>query len=365
MAKKIVFLIFFVSLTAHSLQALPPKNYHLIWSDEFNKSQVDTTVWTFDTGDNGWGNNELQYYTQQGNAEVKNGLLTITARKTESGYTSARMITRTKRIFTYGYIEIRAKLPKGKGTWPALWLLGQNMTQAGWPACGELDIMEHAAVSRNAATEGMILLKNDDNTLPFKSVKRVALFGKTSYSFIAGGTGSGEVNYEKAISIKDGFVNAGYKVLPQLENVYTNFIDTVLSHSKEENKKQVVDFHASKFAIEGLSDSLRNEVKPFGIDVILIEPGGIATEWSSIAFDNLNKSSEQSAYKEAAIKFSTAFKKTTRKHSDPAIIARLILHAIEAKHPKARYAAGYMALEPYKTEAGPRITSTRSIFSAK
>jgi len=143
MAKKIVFLIFFVSLTAHSLQALPPKNYHLIWSDEFNKSQVDTTVWTFDTGDNGWGNNELQYYTQQGNAEVKNGLLTITARKTESGYTSARMITRTKRIFTYGYIEIRAKLPKGKGTWPALWLLGQNMTQAGWPACGELDIMEH------------------------------------------------------------------------------------------------------------------------------------------------------------------------------------------------------------------------------
>jgi len=106
------------------------------------------------------------------------------------------------------------------------------------------DLIAHAAVSRNAATEGMILLKNDDNTLPFKSVKRVALFGKTSYSFIAGGTGSGEVNYEKAISIKDGFVNAGYKVLPQLENVYTNFIDTVLSHSKEENKKQVVDFHA-------------------------------------------------------------------------------------------------------------------------
>jgi len=102
-------------------------------------------------------------------------------------------------------------------------------------------------------------------------------------------------------------------------------------------------YHASKFAIEGLSDSLRNEVKPFGIDVILIEPGGIATEWSSIAFDNLNKSCEHSAYKEAAIKFSTAFQKTTHKHSDPAVIARLILRAIEAKHPKARYAAGYMA----------------------
>lgn len=143
MAKKIVCFIFFVGLTAHMLQALPPKNYRLIWSDEFNKSQVDTTVWTFETGDNGWGNNELQYYTQRGNADLKNGLLTITARKTEDRYTSARMITRTKRIFTYGYIEIRAKLPKGKGTWPALWLLGQNMEQVGWPACGELDIMEH------------------------------------------------------------------------------------------------------------------------------------------------------------------------------------------------------------------------------
>jgi short-subunit dehydrogenase len=102
-------------------------------------------------------------------------------------------------------------------------------------------------------------------------------------------------------------------------------------------------YHASKFAIEGLSDSLRNEVKSFGIDVILIEPGGIATEWSSIAFDNLNKSCEHSDYKEAAVKFSTAFKKTTHNHSDPAVIARLILRAIEAKHPKARYAAGYMA----------------------
>jgi len=106
------------------------------------------------------------------------------------------------------------------------------------------DLAAHAAVSRQAATEAMILLKNDKNTLPFKGVKKVALFGKTSYRFIAGGTGSGEVNYEKAISIKDGFVNAGYKVLPELEKVYTHFIDTVMSNSKEENKKQVVDFHA-------------------------------------------------------------------------------------------------------------------------
>jgi len=102
-------------------------------------------------------------------------------------------------------------------------------------------------------------------------------------------------------------------------------------------------YHASKFALEGLSDSLRNEVKPFGIDVILIEPGGIKTEWGPIAFDNLEKSSEKSVYKAAVIKFSTAFKKTTDKHSDPDVIAKLILKAIEAERPKARYSAGYMA----------------------
>jgi short-subunit dehydrogenase len=102
-------------------------------------------------------------------------------------------------------------------------------------------------------------------------------------------------------------------------------------------------YHASKFAVEGLSDSLRNEVKPFGIDVILIEPGGINTEWGPIAFDNLEKSTENSVYKQAAFKFATAFKKTMNKHSDPAVIARLILYAIETKQPKARYAAGYMA----------------------
>jgi NAD(P)-dependent dehydrogenase (short-subunit alcohol dehydrogenase family) len=102
-------------------------------------------------------------------------------------------------------------------------------------------------------------------------------------------------------------------------------------------------YHASKFALEGLSDSLRNEVKPFGIDVILIEPGGIKSEWGPIAFENLEKSSERSIYKEAVSKFATAFKKTMDKHSDPDVIAKLILKAIEAERPKARYSAGYMA----------------------
>lgn len=106
------------------------------------------------------------------------------------------------------------------------------------------DLVAHKQVSRTAATEGMVLLKNEKNTLPFNGVKKVALFGKTSYHFIAGGTGSGQVNYEKFISIKDGFINGGYKIVKPLNEIYSQFIDTVLSNSKEQDKKHVVDFHS-------------------------------------------------------------------------------------------------------------------------
>jgi beta-glucanase (GH16 family) len=75
--------------------------------------------------------------------EQKKGKLILTARFNENEYTSARLITENKRIFTYGIMEIKAKLPPGKGTWSALWMLGNNIDQVGWPACGELDIMEH------------------------------------------------------------------------------------------------------------------------------------------------------------------------------------------------------------------------------
>jgi len=131
----------------------------------------------------------------------------------------------------------------------------------------EPDLKLHAEVSRKAASEGMILLKNDNGTLPFNGVKRVALFGKTSYRFIAGGTGSGEVNYEKAISIKDGFVNGGYKIVKPLEDIYTQFIDTVLANSKEPNKKQVVDFHAE---LPLLKNQIVAQVKKSDIAVITI-----------------------------------------------------------------------------------------------
>jgi len=102
-------------------------------------------------------------------------------------------------------------------------------------------------------------------------------------------------------------------------------------------------YHASKFALEALSDSLRNEVKQFGIDVIVIEPGGIKSEWGGIAFESLVKTSGNTAYKEMAGQFAEAFKGTESKNPEPGIIAELIKTAIESKNPKTRYVAGYMA----------------------
>jgi beta-glucanase (GH16 family) len=122
--------------------------YRLVWADEFEGNSLDMNAWTYETGRGnwGWGNNELQYY-QDGtkNAVVADGKLTITAKKEAAGtaeYTSARIKTQGKKAFTFGRVDIRARLPKGQGVWPALWMLGSNITQVGWPACGEIDIME-------------------------------------------------------------------------------------------------------------------------------------------------------------------------------------------------------------------------------
>lgn len=128
----------------------------LVWSDEFNTpGHPDTTKWNYNigNGDGGWGNNELEYYTSSdSNARIENGNLVIEARKESLGgrnYTSARMLTQGKFDWTYGRFEIRAKLPKGIGTWPAIWMLGSNIPQVGWPTCGEIDIMEHVGKNLN------------------------------------------------------------------------------------------------------------------------------------------------------------------------------------------------------------------------
>ena len=126
----------------------------LVWSDEFNYNGLpDSTKWGYDIGKGcpqncGWGNNEQQYYTANRleNARIEKGKLIIEARKeifSEAGYTSARMVTKNKGDWKYGRIETRAKLPKGRGMWPAIWMLPTKWEYGGWPTSGEIDIMEN------------------------------------------------------------------------------------------------------------------------------------------------------------------------------------------------------------------------------
>ena len=124
-------------------------NMNLIWQEEFDGTEINTSNWTFEIGDGcpnvcGWGNNELEYYRQE-NASIYEGNLMIEAKAEAFGsrsYTSTRMITKGKFDFKYGRVDIRAALPEGKGVWPALWMLGANIDTEGWPKCGEIDIME-------------------------------------------------------------------------------------------------------------------------------------------------------------------------------------------------------------------------------
>ncbi len=121
--------------------------YTLVWSDEFSGKSINQNYWSFESGNNnGWGNHELEYYTgRTQNAFVSQGNLIIEARaETFASYnfTSARMLTKAKKSFKYGRVDIRAKLPQGKGIWPALWMLGDNIGAVGWPTCGEIDMME-------------------------------------------------------------------------------------------------------------------------------------------------------------------------------------------------------------------------------
>ncbi len=120
-------------------------DWTLVWQDEFESSISDD--WTFEEGmgSSGWGNNELQYYREE-NASVVDGMLQIQAKVESYGdasYTSARMKTQGIKSFTYGKIEARISMPSFTGVWPAFWMLGENISSVGWPACGEIDIMEH------------------------------------------------------------------------------------------------------------------------------------------------------------------------------------------------------------------------------
>jgi beta-glucanase (GH16 family) len=121
----------------------------LSMQDEFDGNSLNSGVWNYDlgTGNNGWGNNELQYYTDRpDNIKVEDGMLHITARQESymgAGYTSARINTQGKFTQQYGRFEARIQLPWGQGIWPAFWILGSNISDVGWPQCGEIDIMEY------------------------------------------------------------------------------------------------------------------------------------------------------------------------------------------------------------------------------
>lgn len=145
---------FLLALTLPVLAACnADKGRELVWSDEFEVNGApDTSKWNYDLGDGcpnncGWGNHELQYYTNNSaNVRVEGGNLIIEARQDSIGgkaFTSAKIISKEKGDWRYGRFEIKAKLPRGKGTWPAIWMLPTDWKYGGWPSSGEIDIMEH------------------------------------------------------------------------------------------------------------------------------------------------------------------------------------------------------------------------------
>jgi beta-glucanase (GH16 family) len=147
---KLIFIIVSLVLlfSCKEKTAEPAKTYTLVWADEFDGNSVNLDNWNFVLWDAGKVNNEWQQYVEDtAYYKVEDGKLYITAKKTgeneKGGYTSTRLNSKQKREFKYGRIEFRAKMPEGRGTWPALWMLGSNHDEAGWPYCGEIDVMEY------------------------------------------------------------------------------------------------------------------------------------------------------------------------------------------------------------------------------
>lgn len=141
-------ILIFISLFLFTCSSFAQNSdYQLVWSDEFDGENIDTQKWNFEIGGNGWGNQELQYYTNRtNNIFIRDQKLVIKALLEEyenRNFTSARINTQGKTSVKYGKIEARIKLPKGKGTWPAFWMMPQSSVYGGWPRSGEIDIMEH------------------------------------------------------------------------------------------------------------------------------------------------------------------------------------------------------------------------------
>ncbi|ADR20167.1 hypothetical protein MATR_22170 [Marivirga tractuosa] len=154
------------------------EGYNLVWQDEFEADQLsDDYTFEIGTGSNGWGNNESQYYREE-NTRLEEGYLVIQAKKENfqgQEYTSSRIITEGIKEFKYGRFDIRARMPYGQGIWPAIWMLGSNFRQVGWPHCGEIDIMEMiGGQGREATVHGTVHWQSNEGYANFGHSKNLS-----------------------------------------------------------------------------------------------------------------------------------------------------------------------------------------------
>ena len=206
--------ILFISFLI-AINCAVPGGYKLVWSDEFDGGAIDHGKWGYDIGGGGWGNNEFEYYTSRWeNAYVSGGFLHIRAIKESyqgKDYTSARLLTKGKFEFQYGYVEARISVPTGRGIWPAFWMLGRNIDQVSWPSCGEIDIME-AINTENKVYATCHWLSNgghaqygkESGNFDIKQFHTYSLFWDSNYIRVS--VDNGQI-YE--MLIKDGTGNTG------------------------------------------------------------------------------------------------------------------------------------------------------------
>lgn len=204
--------IFVITLTfLVSCLSINAQCWNLVWEDEFNGTQLDQTKWSYQVGGNGWGNAELQYYTDGDNIEVSNGTLKIIAEEDtgnqypNNAYTSSRIRSINQGDWRYGKFEASIKLPEGQGIWPAFWMMPTESVYGGWPSSGEIDIMEY--------------LGNDNNTI----------YGTCHYGF-----SPTDKNYNtQATSLSSGtFADGFHKFSVEWEpNQIRWYLDDVLFHT--------------------------------------------------------------------------------------------------------------------------------------
>lgn len=172
--KKLSFVFLFLAIAVSC--GKKEKERELLWEENFDGTALNESVWNYELGDGcpnvcGWGNNERQIYTKN-NHRVENGNLIITAKKeNDSTYTSTRITTKGNKEFRYGYIEARAKIPTGKGIWPAFWMLGSNIGEVGWPMAGEIDILEYVGREPHMAFTSLHTQDSHGNTINTKKTE--------------------------------------------------------------------------------------------------------------------------------------------------------------------------------------------------